>query len=212
MATAKMISVGLVPYCIQAEGGSTGLAAIATISVSWRSVWAVAQAEQQVAAARVERAEAQAQVQEARQDLLLAGVRLQSLNAEAQFQSGQKFTALLSSLRAAQQFQVLDRSKLNQDGAKPEVAHVKARVTAALYQESYLTELRSLSGHVGRIRSVNFSPDDRTLASGSDDGTVKIWNWNIHKLTQLACERARYYLTVTHPEARGEPPLCEEYY
>ena len=32
-----------------------------------------------------------------------------------------------------------------------------------------------LRGHAGEVRSVSFSPDGRTLASGSSDTTIKLW-------------------------------------
>ena len=40
-----------------------------------------------------------------------------------------------------------------------------------------------LPGHNGWIRSLEFSADGKTLASGSDDGTILIWDWD--KLTQM---------------------------
>ena len=55
-----------------------------------------------------------------------------------------------------------------------------------------------LRGHVGSVASVVFSPDGRTLASGSRDSTIKLWplsiedssvtNWSV----QASVDEARY--------------------
>ncbi|KAJ6014949.1 WD40 repeat-like protein [Penicillium herquei] len=45
-------------------------------------------------------------------------------------------------------------------------------------------ELQVLEGHSDSINSVVFSPDSRLLASGSDDGTVCLWDPMIGRLTQ----------------------------
>ncbi|MDB9538989.1 WD40 repeat domain-containing protein [Anabaenopsis arnoldii] len=34
---------------------------------------------------------------------------------------------------------------------------------------------KTLTGHSDEVSSVDFSPDGRTLASGSGNGTIKIW-------------------------------------
>ena len=36
-------------------------------------------------------------------------------------------------------------------------------------------ERATLKGHKGDVISVVFSPDGKTLASGSDDKTIKLW-------------------------------------
>jgi WD40 repeat protein len=38
-----------------------------------------------------------------------------------------------------------------------------------------MTPIRLLKGHTGAVYSLNFSPNSHTLASASQDGTVKLW-------------------------------------
>ncbi|KAG6011961.1 Ribosome biogenesis protein erb1 [Claviceps lovelessii] len=48
------------------------------------------------------------------------------------------------------------------------------------------------SGHEGRVRSVSFSPDGEWLATGGDDGTVRVWALNGHQewMVRLSAEEA----------------------
>src|SRR5690606_36420545 len=37
-------------------------------------------------------------------------------------------------------------------------------------------EIATFSGHIGAVKSLDFNPSGSQLASGGDDGTVKIWD------------------------------------
>jgi WD40 repeat protein len=48
----------------------------------------------------------------------------------------------------------------------------------------------SIAGHKDRVRKLSFSPNGKTLASGSEDGTVKIWDTATWQLVRSIEDRA----------------------
>ena len=63
-----------------------------------------------------------------------------------------------------------------------------------LYDSASHQEIALVTGHTGRIRSVAFSPDGHTIASGSRDGTVLLWE--VESSIQLAVEPLERRITT----------------
>jgi WD40 repeat protein len=58
---------------------------------------------------------------------------------------------------------------------------------------------RVLRGHDEAVRAIGFSPDGRTVATGSNDQAVQLWNLETGALTVLRGHRAAVRSVAFHP-------------
>ena len=99
-----------------------------------------------------------------------AQIRASSASAQAFSSSGQEFEALLESLKAAKTLKQLKWLR----GVS---ADTQIQAIISLQQAVYgVRERNRLEGYAYSVNSVSFSRDGKTIASASDDSTVKLWN------------------------------------
>ena len=108
-------------------------------------------------------------------------IKALTVSSEALLLSNQNFDALIASIRAGR---LLNKSLFKVD------LNTRIRLLEALQKAMYgLRERNRLEDHTAPVRSVSFSPDGKMLASGSDDGTVKLWSSEGKLLATLEADK-----------------------
>lgn len=110
-----------------------------------------------------------------RQRALLNEISTLNALSESQFLANQQLEALTTSLEAGNQLQ-----QMNWLGIPAEtVTEIQTQTVTTLQQAVQQTqELNRLQGHSEQVNQVAVSLDGRRFASGSDDGTVRLWQPN----------------------------------
>ncbi len=140
--------------------------------------------------------------QEADNEKTNADVNFQSVTAQNLLASNLELESLIAAIKTGQQVQQLEKGKM----LKPDT---RMRAIATLRQVVYgVQEHDRLEGHSSSVLSVSFSPDGKTLATGSDDNTVKLWNLNLDDLMARGCSWLDAYLS-SHPEELATLPVCQ---
>ncbi len=159
-----------------------------------------AQAEARTARNEVEQAEklaeqARQQAHEVALSLGASDARLKSAAAKELLLLEQPFTALLESLRAGQKLKQLDKSAWAKD-------NTQMQVVGTLLQAVYGVHERNSLEHQAMVWSVAFSPDGRTIVSGSWDTTLKLWSLDGRELQSFKGHQDTVRSVAFSPDGR----------
>lgn len=120
-------------------------------------------------------------------------IRSFSLASTASLNANQELDALLAALKAATQL-----------NAAPWVdPETRSSVELALQRVIFqISERNRLEGHTNKVISVSFSPNGQTLATASDDNTVRLWSIQGQELQQMSGQNQLFRSVKFSPDGK----------
>ena len=114
--------------------------------------------------------------------------------SEELFNQGKVSDALIPGLQAGIPLKRVGEAKVD--------VLTRVRVANSLWQ-ALSGMIATLRGHTLGVRTVSFSPDGKTLASGSDDRTIKVWNLTTGKqISTLKGHTSSVYSVSFSPDGK----------
>ncbi|MEH2189636.1 MAG: ribosome assembly protein 4, partial [Nostoc sp.] len=124
-------------------------------------------------------------------------------SSETSFVSGQNPDALIKGLKAGGKLKLTPWA--NTDTQMQTMATLRQAVylQPQEHKENRAFEVNTLEGHSSTVYSVGFSPDGKTLASGSSDNTIKLWDVSTGKaIKTLTGHSSRVYSVGFSPDGK----------
>jgi WD40 repeat protein len=139
---------------------------------------------------------AQTRVKLANQAIAETEEAIAHTSATTLFIGDRNVESLLQALRTRNQRQTLNQLVRTN-------ANVRMQVVDGWQQTVYRVKERDrFKGHSAKIESLGFSPDGKTFASASADGTIKLWNLNGRELNTIKGYSGETFSVVWSPDGQ----------